>query len=464
MASNYSCSESMMNSAETTILRPRPFALYSGSLLLLPLLPPRKPLKPLPAEIWAEIFASALAYNKASREPAPAWAWSLAAVCKAFHVSHIRRRLSCQSSYPMRTKANVLPLLYFTISIRQISNLEKFYDRLQIADQKWDSIRRIPYSTPGRWVQILDLSDLVFMGQAQALFLDSLLTQLFPLTPFLSILSVNPSFVLSRRVLSALALRDGAINIRVLSGLSYVTPSTSEPHEDPFVQLLRCCPNLEELSVVGQGLDPTELEFKSSSIEQSPMVPFIPLDLPKLRELMMLSMYSSPLMHALLQSPLPGLTKLTMTPYDDIPYPTSLTSQFISVHGVTLKSLLLLTPKSWPTRLHPSPTNILTCAPNVLHLSLETPLPTLTIMAKHHLKILSIPRPNTEFWRVLERLLPSLPELTALRARDVRWLRKGVTSMAHEAGVQGEMREWKRRLERRGIRLLDGEWRDSGNE
>ncbi|KAF8808005.1 hypothetical protein BYT27DRAFT_7223754 [Phlegmacium glaucopus] len=435
-----------MSSAETIILRPRPFALYSGSLLLLPLLPHRKPLKPLPAEIWAEILTFALAYNRASREPAPVWAWSLVAVCKAFH-------------------DNVLPLLYSNISICQISTLEKFYDRLQTADQKWDSIRRIPYSTPGRWVQILDLTDLVFMGQAQALLLDSLLTQLFPLTPLLSILSVNPSFVLSRRALSALALRDGAINIRVLSGLRYVMPSTSMPDEDPYVQLLRCCPNLEELSVVGQALDPMELEFESSSIERPSMISFTPLlALPKLRELMMLSMYTSPLMHALLQSPLPGLTKLTITPYDDIPYPASLASQFISVHGENLKSLLLLTPKSWPTRLHPSPTNILTCAPNVLHLSLEAPLPTLTLTGKHHLKILSIPRPNAEFWRVLERLLPSLPDLTAIRTRDVRWLRKGVTSMAQEAGVQGEMKEWRRRLERRGIRLLDTTWHDSGSE
>lgn len=313
-------------------------------------------------------------------------------------------------------------------------------------------------------MQILDLNQLALKGhdQAQAFLFDSLLTQLFPLIPFLSVLSINPSFFLSRRALSALALRDGAINIRILSGLSYVPPPTSVPDEDPFVQLLRCCPNLEELSVVGQGFDPMEFEFKFSGLNS--MVSFSPLPLPKLRELMMLSMYSSPLMHALLQSPLPGLTKLTITPYDDIPYPASLTSQFISTHGETLKSLLLFTPKSWPTRLHPSPTDILTYAPNILHLSLETPLPMLTTTRKHHLKILSIPRPNAEFWRVLERLLPFLPDLTAIRTRDVRWLRKGVTSRAQEAGIQGEMREWRRRLERRGIRLLDGEWHGSAIE
>ena len=303
-------------------------------------------------------------------------------------------------------------------------------------------------------MQILDIEKLTFKDPSQAVLFDFLLTRLFPLTPFLAILSINSSFVLSRRALSALALRDGATNIRALTGFNYITPSTSVIEEDPFVQLLRCCPNLEELTVIGQDSDPTESEFKSS----------IPLALPKLRELMMLSMCSSPLMYALLQSPLPSLTILTLTPYDDIPYPASLTSQFISIHGQTLKSLLLYTPRSMPTRHHPSPADILTFTPNLRHLSLETPLPALTINEKHHLKILSIPRPSAGSWRVLERLLPCLPDLTAIRARDVRWLRKGVTSMAQEAGVQGEMGEWKRRLGRRGIRLLDAKWHDSGIE
>jgi len=42
----------------------------------------------------------------------------------------------------------------------------------------------------------------------------------------------------------------------------------------------------------------------------------------------------------------------------------------------------------------------------------------------------------------------------------VRWLRKGMGLRAQEAGVQGEMREWRRRLLRRGIRVLDAEWKE----
>lgn len=298
----------------------------------------------------------------------------------------------------------------------------------------------------------------MFEGQAQAVLLDSLLTQLFPLTPFLSNLSINPSFVLSRRALTSLAQREGSTRLHSISGLSYVPPLSSLPDEDPFVQLLRHCPNLEVFVIVGQGLDPTEF---SGSAELPSMTTFVPLNLPKLSVMTLLSMHSSPLMLALLNTPLPRLRKLTITPYEDIPYPASLVSEFIITHGATLTSLSLFTPKSWPTRLRPSPDNLLICGPDLNHLSLETPLPALILTEKHNLQILSIPRPKADFWRVFERLLPLLPKLAVLRARDVRWLRKGISLVAQEAGVQGEMREWQRRLSRWGIRLVDADWKEN---
>ncbi|CAA7268031.1 unnamed protein product [Cyclocybe aegerita] len=432
-----------MSSCNTTILlRPRPYERFSGSLLLLPLLPEPKPVKPLPAEIWSDIIAFALGLRVPVESETTAWSWSLLKISKSFHDI-------------------TLPLLYASVHFTSTAGLEKFTKKLYAADQKWDSIRRIPYSTPGRWVQTVDLSSLVFEGQAQALLLDSLLTQLFPLVPFLSTFSISPSFVLSRRALSSLVHREGAVNIRSLSGLSYIPTHSPAPDDDPFVQLLRSCPNLEVLEIVGQGLDLTELEFDFTETNLPPMITFSPLALPKLRLLTLLSMHYSPLMLALLHSPLPVLRKLTVTPFEDIPYPASLVSEFITTHGADLYSLLLFTPKSWPTRLRPSPTNLLMCTPNLNHLSLEMPLPNIVLTEPHHLKILSIPRPNAEFWRVLERLFPLLPHLAVIRTRDVRWLRKGISSMAQEAGVQGEMREWKRRLDRRRIRLLDADWRQN---
>ncbi|KAF9469673.1 hypothetical protein BDZ94DRAFT_1151715 [Collybia nuda] len=424
--------------SQSILLRPRPYAQFSGTLLLLPLLPHRKPVKPLPSEIWTAIFAYALQHDGEE----PSLAAPLLRVCKAF-------------------KEVALPLVYSHIRIRQTTTLEKFQKRLHSADQKWDSIRRIPYSTPGRWVQTLDLSNMTFVGQAQALQVDSLLTRIFPLVPFLTHFSMNPSFLLSRRAMSSLAEREGTTHICTLEGLSYVSPRFSAPGDDPLVKLLRSCINLEELEVIGQDPDPAELDFTFQDAEAAPPESFAPLDLSKLNTISLLSMYTSPLMTVLLYSPLPNLRKLTLTPYNDIPFPASLVSQLINVCGKTLRSLLLYTPKSWPTRLHPSPTTLLDTCPRLRHLSLEAPLPHIICTGTHPLQILSIPRPNAEFWGIFERILPQLPELYVLRTRDVRWLRKGMNSRAQEAGVQGEMREWRKRLARRGIRLLDADWNEN---
>lgn len=313
-------------------------------------------------------------------------------------------------------------------------------------------------------MQDLDLSGLLFTGQPQALLLDALLTGLFPLTPFLARFSISPSFILSRRVMASLGEREGVANIRVLEGLNYVpvrSPSGApDGGEEPLIRLLRRCTNLEELEIIGQGPDPVEFDFGFEGAALSLPESFTPLSLQKLQTMTLLSMHTSALMLSLFYSPLPSLRKLTMTPYDDIPYPASLVSQFISTHGGGLRSLLLYTPKSWPTRLHPSPHELLQTCPILRHLSLEFPLPPLTLTEVHPLQILSIPRPNAEFWRTLERLLPFLPNLCVLRTRDVRWLRKGMTSRAQLAGVQGEMMEWRKRLIRRGIRVLDAEWND----
>ncbi|TFK41954.1 hypothetical protein BDQ12DRAFT_677437 [Crucibulum laeve] len=428
-----------MSSSIDILLRPRPYANLSGNLLLLPLLPQKKPLKPLPSEIWTIIISHALVDKVTTTTQ---WPWSLLTICKAF-------------------KEIALPVLYSNARMSHITALEKFHDRLHIADQMWDSIRRIPYSTPGRWVQTLDLSGLVFTGQPQALILDSLLTKLFPLIPFLAYLFINPSFVLSRRALASLASREGAANIRALEGLCYLLPPSPTPDQDPFVQLLRRCPNLTFLEVIGQGPDPAELEFNYDDSDPFSMEAFKPLELPKLEVLTLLSMHNSPLMRALLASSLRSLRKLTLTPYDDVPYPASLVSHFISAQGETLRSLLLFTPKSWPTRLHPSPETLLITSPKLRHLSLENPLPNLSVTETHPIQILSIPRPNVDFWRVLERLFPHVPNLSILRMRDVRWLRKGMTTMAQGAGVQGEMKEWQRRLARRRIRLVDTDWNES---
>lgn len=421
----------------TTILQPRPYAKFSGRLLLLPLLPLPKTVS-LPSEIWTRIME-----HFVGTEDGKGTLWSLLTVSKKFNEI-------------------VLPLVYTYVQIRDIAQLGCFHKRLHEADIKWDSIRRIPYSAPGRWVQTLDVSQIKYINQNQALQLDALLTELFPVLPFLAHFSMNPKFILGRRALASLTERDGVARIRSLSGLSYVPSHYTRFGREPIVELLRNCISLEELEVTGQGLDPDAL-MDLDDIEDivSPSTSTL-LNLPHLRILTLLStLYNSHLMHSLLDSDLPSLTKLTITPYHDIPFPTSFSSRFISTHGSTLRSLLFFSPKSWPTTLHPSPPDILEASPNLRHLSLETPLPYLTLEKDHPLEILSIPRPNLESWSLVASLLPHLPSLKAVRTRDVRWLRKGMGARAQEAGVQGEMREWRRRLARRGIKFLDADWKDT---
>ncbi|KAF7337721.1 hypothetical protein MSAN_02245700 [Mycena sanguinolenta] len=308
-----------MSTTQSILLRPRPYAQHSGSFFLVALLPPPKYVPSLPAEIWSAIFEFV-----AIQQPGLLWP-SLTTFCCV---------------YQRPSKEVALPLLYARVAISKITSFEKFVARLHFADQRWDSIRRIPWSTPGRWVQAIDLSGIEYTGQSQALLLDSLLVKLFPLVPFLARFSLNPSFVLSRRAMEGLGQRPEAVNIRALEGLSYI-PSGS-PVEDSLVQLLRYCPNLEELELIGRGLDPAEMDTSFQNPELSAPDSFIPLALPCLRTLTIISVYSSTLFLSFLLSPLPSLQKLTITPYDDVP--TALSSQFIC----DTRRLLAI-----PTPLHP---------------------------------------------------------------------------------------------------------------
>jgi hypothetical protein len=190
-----------------------------------------------------------------------------------------------------------------------------------------------------------------------------------------------------------------------------------------------------------------------------------------------------PLFLVLLRTPLPGLRHLAVTPYSG--RHTALLSALLAAHGRNLTSLRINTPRHSPAAtstgeaqplLHqppPPPAAVLTSCPELHYLALSQPLPTLLTpsapaaavgtldgQSPHPLRVLTIPRPSARFLREVEAQLPRLPSLVVVRARAVRWLPAGVSRKALEAGVQGEMHEWRRRFARRGVRLVDGEWRD----
>ena len=371
-------------------------------------------------------------------------------------------------------------MFYSRVWIRSLWQLDRFTARLHAADKQWDSLRRIPYSIPGRWVRDLDLSGLDCRHTSLAV--DELLTKLFPLLPFMNTFVLNTTMTPSRRAFAALAFRDGCQHLKTLKGIQ--APMTHPidranspelaPENDPLVQLIRNSPGLEEVEIHGPGFDLLEVDVASQLADGLPpaetkgeeLIPQInnPLKLDSLKSLSILSTHTSPLMLVLLSSELPSLQRLAVTPYDDIPYPMSLVSKFIQIHGSTLRSLHFYTPKdTWPTVSHPSPADILLTCPNLTHLSLEFPLPELKLPSSNHasdphpLQILSIPRPNQRCYQAVNAIVSSLKNLRVVRTRDVRWLRRGIATQAMETGTQGEMREWRRRFALRGVTLLDAD-------
>ncbi|KAI0361152.1 hypothetical protein OH77DRAFT_1516161 [Trametes cingulata] len=424
-------------------LQPRPLARCPSSFLLLPLLPSQPELKPLPSEVWSNILAHTFAFYGPKGSFAEAEA--------------VRLRLGLLL-ISKEIHAVALPLFYARIHVSSLRVLEKLTARLYAADQQWDSIRRIPYSAPGRWIQTLDISALRCGTLEDAYRVDSLLNRISSLLPFMTNFVVSPQVALSRRVMSSFAERDGASNLRALKGIQLRT--SGQLSEDAFVDLLRACTRLEELEIFGTGVDTAELSVAQEGTFHPPPH-FHPLQLPFLRRLAVLSMPTSPVLRALMHSPLPALRHLTLTPYDEVSVPASLIPRFIATHGALLTSLYLHTVKQWPTALFPSPTTLLETCPSLKHLSLELPLPHLKLSTDYHqeLEILSVARPSPEFLTILEGLLPKLPNLRFVRARDVKWLRGGMSARAQQAGVQGEMLVWRRKLGRRGIQFLDAEWK-----
>ncbi|KDQ63143.1 hypothetical protein JAAARDRAFT_147144 [Jaapia argillacea MUCL 33604] len=445
---------SIVTGSSLVLLRPRPLETVSGSLLLLPLLPTKVPPKALPLEVWEKILLYVL--DRDIDNPGP----PILGVTKPVGGSRVDILLVCKG-----LKNTALPLFYNHARITSLASLEKFAALLHAADQSWDSLRRIPYSAPGRWVQTLDLSMLNCALRAEACRIDSLLTRLFTILPFLTRYILNPSIVLSRPATTALSCKEGISNLQVLKGMKGLLSARSITaiDEEPLVQVLRVCPKLTQLEVIGPGVESIDLD-EPEVLDLTLPSDFVPLHLPNLHTLTILSTHSSPLLFALLHSPLPSLRDLTVTPYDDVPYPTSLVSHFIDTHGTYLRHLNLFTPKVWPHKRYTSPPTLLLTSPHVKHLSLESPLPHLTLTSNsasittHPVQVLSIPRPDSQFLALLERILPALPSLKAVRTRDARWLKKGISSRALEAGVQGELREWRRRLGRHGIRILDADW------
>jgi len=296
-----------------------------------------------------------------------------------------------------------------------------------------------------------------------------------------------PEMVFSNRALSSLQCKDGIGNLRSLKGLKVSVPADLAPVQLPFIasfdpisKLLWHCPRLEQLEILCTDTINSEPEsvvdldllgfLRDEGKEESSLSLPPPLHLPHLRCLCLSAIPICPLLLTLLRTPLLALRHVMVTPYSDLHTAPQLEA-LLAVHGRSLISLTINTPRHppiLPTMGDVRPLALLGSCPQLQYLALDHPLPVLAHPAAqsneppqpHPLRVLTIPRPSARFLRELEVLLPRLPALTVVRARTVRWLRAGISRKALEAGVQGEMHEWRRRFARKGVRVVDGEWRD----
>jgi hypothetical protein len=446
----------------------RPSKRSRSVIILLPLLPPPPAASKelgLPPETWLRCIQYAMAFDdedvynpyrvlheRASKSYRP-WRKDLVTVCRSFKV----RSFTWNSRSTLFKICNVgrkdlaTPVLYSRIHLRSPSSLRALHETIHLADQKWDSLRRIPFSSPGRWIQHLNLValNLAFTSPLQ---IDTILSHLFTLTPFLRKLDLNPDIILSRRALTALGENCGS-GLTGLKGLGTCggwSLQQSGNQVDSLLVLLSMCTSLEELSIFGPGLLDDSVELPSVSPSS-----LLPLSFPRLHALAISGIPHSPLFVQLLQTPLPSLTSLAMTPYHPPYTPSSPTSHFLSKHGTNLKSLVFLSLPDWPVPDVEAPPSVLHTSPSLEHLHFSLPLPSilLTPPSSHPLRTISIPRPTPEILSCLE----NLQHLEWVEVRNVRWLR-GLTIGAIHAGFQGELNTWRRKL--RGVRIVDADGRE----
>ncbi|KAJ9101229.1 hypothetical protein QFC21_003448 [Naganishia friedmannii] len=298
--------------------------------------------------------------------------------------------------------------LYASPYIPTIDRLCAFATAVLKGDSRWDSLKRIPYSTPGRYVQVLDLSyldsatttirgsqesraGLSVVGSSAAmtglnnpagdgLRLNGCLNTLLPLLPHLEILILPSSIPVAPSTLRALQYAPCRLKLRVLHGLVLThtvepTPRFASPFSaldsrpdgaapkdiDSMVALLRAFPNLTNLSIKGYGDTDPGLSIAS---HPQPI-----LELPHLRTLAIHGVKAGLLMARLCsqdsnRSPgLPSLRNLDITTYAD--QQRDLTVEFIRVHGDKLRNLTLRGPIDWPPLRVPPPSDVLYLCPKL---------------------------------------------------------------------------------------------------
>ena len=329
--------------------------------------------------------------------------------------------------------------------------------------------------------------------------------------PFLQQLLLHPTVMLTRRAMSSIADTETALSLVHLTGIH--VPASTQPRaraslEDPLTNLVRCCVNLRHIELLGTGLD------VDSDVEDDPdTITPQGINLPYLYSMAILHVPYCPLLRTLANSELPSLRALTISLYTSAPHADS--TKFFDAHASKLTGLTLFSAQTWPPTSTHAPSDILLRTPNLVYLSLPSsahrltaPATKVTInrplgntpptspsspvshgipassspnailispssshssstmrdrvsLSPHPLRTLSIPRPTPELLsRVVE---PIFKDLREVHVREVRYLRRAMGKGAEGAGNSASIIEWRRRLARRGVRVIDALGKDGPN-
>ncbi|CAK9781280.1 hypothetical protein CC85DRAFT_286083 [Cutaneotrichosporon oleaginosum] len=380
-------------------------------------------------------------------------------------------------------KALVTKYLY-TEPVVTADNIAALARAVVNGDRKWSDINLHPHSYPGRWLTVLDLSNLgggSYLG-ADPLTISGALGALLDLTPALTHLRLPPAGCGVRLT----DLRHAACirRLRALEGVHLA----GRKAEDDAISLLRVTRSLELLGLVwvASALEPDE----ELELEDLPGPP----SLAALHTLTIVAGEAGPLLAALTRAELPRLTRLVMSPYDEglkmweddalRGGPRALQL----AHGRKIRSLTYVATPGWPHRDTLPTDDTLTLHPSLAHVHLALPHAVLhdaPDLARtfadpfHPLTVVTLPRwprvsrpdastspsahhavpggqgdwpPGNPF---LATLLSRRSRIRTVRIDGFTWVSPSLGRWAAESGDSGMMRRWAVAMARKGVELRD---------
>lgn len=394
-------------------------------------------------------------------------------------------------SYRWQSNAQPLVLRYMYAEPHVTGhNVAALAHAVVLGDRKWSDLNLHPHSYPGRWITVLDLSNLGSSYGSDAATIARATATLLDLAPCVKHLRLPPSGV------SLVDLRHAPC-IRTLRALEGVHLPNAEVEVDA-VRLLRVARSLEVLSLVWVNRDEPPEDTDADADDVDPPPP-LSLTLPRLHTVTLEGGPPGPLLAALTLADLPALTRLVLSPYeprlyafDDDPWRGGRRA-FQAAHGAQILSLTYVSTPDWPRRDVLPPVDTLALHPALVHLHLALPhallndnpdLAAVFASTHHPLAAVTVPRwprvaridssvsphpqiadpptppgipPAPTGHRFLAALFSKPSRIRSVSVEGFTWVPPELGRWAAESGDSGMMRSWAGWLARQKVELRDTE-------